>query len=95
MSTPLKTQVVVGIDIPASLQSKGVYPPTFMRRPPFRHFYNMRCSGAVEKPGSSAGDEVNFMTLFADAVSLTEAAGLITDALMRKLSKALAVPLEN
>lgn len=95
ISTPLKTQVVVGIDVPSSLQSKGVHPPTFMRRPPFRHFYNMRCSGGADKPGSSAGKEINFATLFAGAISLPDAAGLITEALMRKLSKALAVPLEN
>lgn len=34
LSTPLRTQVSIGVDYPASLKSKNVHPPTFMRRPP-------------------------------------------------------------
>lgn len=34
VSGPLKTQVVVGVDVPASLKLRDMNPPTFMRRPP-------------------------------------------------------------
>lgn len=93
---PLKTQVVVGVDVPASLKLRDMNPPTFMRRPPFRLFYNMSSGGTADKSDSTAaGNDINVVKLLSRVSSLSEAASVISDALMHKLSKALAVPLEN
>jgi KR domain/Phosphopantetheine attachment site len=96
VSGPLKTQVVVGVDVPASLKLRDMNPPTFMRRPPFRLFYNMSSDGTADKSDSTAaGNDINVAKLLSGASLLSEAANIISDALMHKLSKALAVPLEN
>ncbi|EPE26975.1 Thiolase-like protein [Glarea lozoyensis ATCC 20868] len=99
LSTPLKTQIVVGIDVPASLKAHAVHPPTFMRRPAFRHFYNMTAIRGI-KDGSSQPDTddsagPSIIKTLQSITSLDEAADLISAALMAKLSKALALPLEN
>lgn len=44
---------------------------------------------------TAAGNDINVAKLLSGATSLMEAASVISDALMHKLSKALAVPLEN
>ena len=96
VSGPLKTQVVVGVDVPASLKSRDMNLPIFMRRPPFRLFHNMSSGGTVDKSDSTApGNDVNVAKLLSRVCSLSEAANVISDALMHKLGKALAVPLEN
>lgn len=95
VSAPLKTQVVVGVDVPASLKSRAMNPPTFMRRPPFRLFYNMSSGSSADPSARTTSNDINIATLLSHAASLPEAASIISDALMRKLSKALAVPLEN
>ena len=92
---PLKTQVVVGVDVPESITSKGIDPPIFMRRPPFRLFYNMSSRGVADNLEQGSGNDMNVAKLLATAGSLPEASNIISDALMHKLSRALAVPLEN
>lgn len=95
VSGPLKPQVVVGVDVPASLKSQNMQPPTFMRRPPFRLSYNMSSGGTAANSDSTAGNDINVATLLSRAGSLSEAASIISDVLMHKLSKALAIPLKN
>lgn len=98
LSTSLKAQVMIGVDVPASLRANSVRPPTFMRRPPFRHFYNMRSaipSKGGEDENHKESNEPSITKLLSSAKSLEEAAGMISHAVMAKLSKALAVPLEN
>jgi len=94
--TSLQAQVIVGVDIPASLKANNIHPPTFMRRPPFRHFYNMKSSTtAKDSEDLNALNEPSVSKLLSVVTSLDEAAGIISNALMMKLSKALAVPFEN
>ena len=101
VTSPLKTQIVVGVDVPASLKSRNMQPPTFMRRPPFRLFYNMSSSSSSSNTAADdthppgAGNDVHITKLLSRATSIPEAASIISDALMHKLSKALAVPVEN
>jgi hypothetical protein len=94
-SSQLASQLLIGVDVPASLQMKSVHPPTFMRRPPLRHFYTI-------KHNDRTGDEVkgNFKQaevgkLLEAATSIDEASNIICETLINKLSKALAVPREN
>lgn len=96
VSKPLDTQIIVGIDVPAKLKAEGIDPPIFMRRPPFRLFYNIS-SGT---PSSSSSDPngpstINLPALLAPCKSVAEAASIISDALIAKLSKALAIPIAN
>ncbi|CAG8974312.1 hypothetical protein HYALB_00011982 [Hymenoscyphus albidus] len=98
LSTPLKTQVVIGIDVPASLKAKSIRTPVFMRRPPFRHFYNMRSalpSKGDDDKSNKESNELSISKVLASVKSLEEAAGKISHSLMAKLSRALAIPAEN
>ena len=94
ISTPLTTQVVIGFDVPASLEAKGIHLPTFMRRPLFSSLYNVG-TVPVEKNTSTEGSEVSIANHLAAANTLDEAADIICNALKAKLSNALAIPLEN
>ena len=95
VSSVVKTQVMVGVDVPAALKPRNIDPPSFMQRPPFRLFYNMDSGSAVEKSSDQSNITVNAVKLISAAGSIAEAGSIISDSLMQKLSRALDVPLEH
>ena len=95
ISTPLETQIVLGFEIPANLKAKGIYPPTFMCRPYFRHCYAISSESVADRKEDAVSDEANLTSLISKVTSYEEAAGTISEALKKKLSKVLGVPLED
>jgi hypothetical protein len=89
--TPLKSQVLVGIDVPSNIESRGAEIPVIMTRPLFRGTWNINNSDSNVKEDAVA-DVVRELV---GICSTGEAAEVIANSLMRRLSKALAVPLEN
>jgi len=90
--SPLHSQVVTGLDVPADFRAKHVEEPFWMSKPIFRQLYQVNSQHA-----SSAQDSegpVNYETLFRGVESLAEAGHLIVDGLRTKLSKTLAIEKE-
>ncbi|KAE8372689.1 hypothetical protein BDV26DRAFT_273649 [Aspergillus bertholletiae] len=89
--TPLKSQVLVGIDVPSQIEARGAEIPAIMTRPLFRGTWNITDADASVQVETVA-DVVNDL---AGVQSTAEAAEIIAQSLMQRLSKALGVPLEN
>ena len=81
-------QTVVGIETPANLHAKGIDEAPWMRKPLFRHMYQVR-GDPILAPGTS-NDFVDFRTLFANAASVHEAGSIALQALIKKLSQTLS-----
>ncbi|KAK8025057.1 polyketide synthase PKS2 [Apiospora arundinis] len=88
-----KGQVAVGLATSADFRSRGLPEPTFMKTPLFAQ---LRSAGNVAS-GSGAGEEggvsVSNALKFAD--SLDAAAELVQDALVKRLSRVMTIPLED
>ncbi|KAJ5672272.1 hypothetical protein N7507_001399 [Penicillium longicatenatum] len=89
--TPLRSQVLVGLDVPSSIKARGAEIPIIMTRPLFRGVWNITDT-----------NETVHEDVMADVVkdllgvrSKEEAGVVIAQSLMQRLSKALGVPLEN
>ncbi|KAA8651304.1 Type I Polyketide synthases (Type I PKS) [Aspergillus tanneri] len=89
--TPLKSQVIVGIDIPSKIKASGAEVPNFMTRPMFRGTWNIHDSDSTVQEDAVA-DVVKELV---GIRTLDGAADIIATCLMHRLSKALGVPLEN
>ncbi len=86
-------QTVVGIETPASLHAKGVEEAPWMRKPLFRHMYQVR-GDTILTPGTS-NDFVDFRTLFTSVGSIPEAGSIALQALIKKLSQNLSTSSEG
>ncbi|RMZ80672.1 hypothetical protein DV738_g2743, partial [Chaetothyriales sp. CBS 135597] len=90
-ATPLACQIAIGIEIPESLRIKGIEEPAWMQDPLFNHLFGIRTSSSPsESSDKFEKDNVRYATLLAACTSEDEAADLITDAIVQKLSKALS-----
>ncbi|KAM0794237.1 reducing type I polyketide synthase [Usnea florida] len=92
--TPQTCQTIVGIENPASLRAKGVEEPPWMQKPLFSHTYQVDAVGGDSKTrnllsGENANNIFDFRTLFASACSLSDAAAVARQALIKKLSQSL------
>ncbi|KAE8353277.1 hypothetical protein BDV28DRAFT_110952 [Aspergillus coremiiformis] len=90
-STPLPSQVLVGIDIPSNIKASGAEVPIFMARPLFRGTWNI--TDADSKTQEEAAADVDKELVGID--SIEQAAEVIAQSLMHRISKALGLPLEN
>ncbi|KAK7920492.1 polyketide synthase [Apiospora marii] len=88
-----KSQVAVGLATSADFRSRGLPEPTFMKTPLFAQ---LRSAGNVAS-GGGAGEEggvsVSNALKFAD--SLDAAAELVQDALVKRLSRVMTIPIED
>ncbi|KAF1961734.1 KR-domain-containing protein [Byssothecium circinans] len=86
----LRAQVATGIETPASLRVKRIEDPFWMPKPLFRNMYQMDNISAEATDGGGAF--FDFQALLGSAHSVGEAGDVITEALTRKLAKALSMP---
>ena len=86
--TPQTCQTVVGIDIPANLRVKGVDEAPWMRKPLFRHMCQV--NGNEKLPAANTEEAVDFGRMFAKAGSLSEAGSIVSQTLVKKLTKSLS-----
>ncbi len=87
-------QVVVGLETPAAVRAKGIDLPYFLHRPTYRHLHQMGLNGISQY---STTDEkiIDYPTLFSAAPSLATASTVVSDALVKKISKALSIPSDD
>ncbi|KAA8905059.1 fatty acid synthase S-acetyltransferase [Sphaerosporella brunnea] len=93
VTSPLKSQVVTGMETPAALKAKGIDEPFWMRDPLFKQFFQMGRSGA-DAAGDS-GSSVSYEALLSTVDSVDSAGGVIAEGLVRKLSRALSIRTED
>lgn len=86
------SQIITGIEPPAVLRRKKIKQPHFMKQASFRQLHQM---GNGTRVTTSFDDAVDFVALIRAAASLTAAAGVITEGLLGKLSKALGINRED
>lgn len=92
--SPLASQIVTGLESPKSMKSKGLVDALYWaRKPLFRNFVQM---DGVENNSSQESDlHIDYETLFKSTNSQPEAARIISQALVEKLSKSLLIPEED
>jgi len=90
LSTPLKCQVITGVEIPAKPRAESREEPYWMRQPLFRHLYQI--DGTTINSSAAAEQALDFAALFTASSSLSEAGSIVSLALMQKLSKILSIP---
>ena len=91
--SPEHSQLVLGLELPAILQAKGVEEPSWMSRPIFKQLYQI--DGHRVSSTQDTERAVNYEVLFRNAESLAEVGALIVDGLRTKLAKTLAMEKEN
>ena len=89
VSSPLKCQAVTGIEIPANIRAKGAEVPYWLQQPLFRQLHQIGGTATSSDIGQEQG--LDFAAVFAATPSLTEAAAIVSDALVKKLSRAMSI----
>ena len=91
--TPLHSQVVIGLEAPASLHARGLEVPSLMQRPLYSHLFQME----TNETGSASNSEaaVNYQLLIREAETLPEIGDIIAEGVRAKLSRTLAVEKED
>ena len=85
-------QSVLGPEVPATLQAKGLKEPQWMQS---RMFNRLRQVKLSDQSPTTLESTTNYAAILSDASSLEEATAVVTEALLQKLSRALAVPAEH
>lgn len=96
LPSALRSQVIIGIESPVNLRSKGMQEPYWMHRPMFSHLYDMR--DQVDTASSDSTNPttiINYPDLLRAADCLVDASGIVVDGLRAKLATTLAMPKEN
>ena len=88
-ASPSANQAIIGLEIPATMKAKGMKEPHWMQRRTSRHLHLMRLDGT---PPATSEKVFDYVMLFQNAASLEDACGIITQGLLRKLSRALSIP---
>lgn len=84
-----EAQVIIGLELPYTLNAKGIEDPYWMARPLLKHLYQM-------DSGRSSGTEVALLMIsieaaLAKARSHAEAVEIVVDRLLEKLAKTLDI----
>jgi len=88
----LKTQVTIGLGTSASYKWRGSPEPTFMKNPVFTQLHVM--SEATSNEGEE-DSSLNTKAALRAAKSFEEATAAIVDAVVRKLSSVMSLPVED
>lgn len=87
------TQAVIGLEIPAKLQAKGLKEPHWMQRRTFRHLHRMGLG--KNQDSSSSEQSVDYAASLREASSLEAAGPVVLDCLLQKLSRSLSMPRDD
>ena len=85
-------QIVVGIETPANLYSKGLQPAYWMSRPTYSHMFQI---GGTEHTSHNSDPVIDYARDFSIAGSLADAEAIVVAALVKKMSKSLCMAEED
>jgi hypothetical protein len=88
----VKTQVTIGLGTSASYKWKGVPEPTFMKNPLFTQLHVLSESTTNDGEEDSS---LNTKAALRAANTVDEATGTVVDAVVRKLSSVMSLPVED
>ena len=91
--SPSRSQILVGLETPTALASRGIDEPHWLRHPIYNHLIQM--DDSTSKGLSTGSSQLEFSALLASAPSIPAAGNIIRDALVQKLSRILSVPLDD
>ena len=91
--SPMKSQVIVGIETPAALKMKELDEPYWLRQPMCRTLFQMDDNRSRPAPALEA--QINYKILLSSTSSVSAAREVVTDAIKQKLSKVLSLPIED
>ena len=92
LATSSTCQPIIGLETPSGMRAKGLNMPHWMQRRTFRNLHQI---GLDEHVSEKSEPAVDYVTLFRRATSLGEAARVLTEDLVKKLAKALSIPLDD
>lgn len=92
-STPLPSQIAMGLETPSDFFARGLKPPEITQRPLFAHF----SQAPLASDGKNGGDsgDVNFSALFRQVETTEERSSIVAQALQRQLARALGIDSED
>ncbi|KAL4911017.1 hypothetical protein BDW74DRAFT_172471 [Aspergillus multicolor] len=95
--TPLRSQVLVGLNTPRGLAAEGREIPVLLNRPLFSGTWSIVDSSVspTTNAAEDAGGNVDILRQLTIITSMQDAADIIAESLMQRLSKAIGVPLKN
>ena len=83
------TQTVIGLEIPATMRTRNLKEPHWMQRRTFRQLHQM----GLDNTNASAHDtSIDYVAELRTAPSFEEAARIVQDCLLQKLTKSLSLP---
>jgi hypothetical protein len=94
VSTLLKSQIVLGLELPETLRTKGIDEPAWMQDPMFKHIHQIRSTNK-DSANTNLTDSINYKTLFASLETLQSAEEACTTAIVTKLSKVLGIDVKS
>ncbi|KAK9776195.1 putative Polyketide synthase [Seiridium cardinale] len=97
LNSPFDAQLLGALTTPAFVRRGGVVSDQgWMWFPMFRHLYQMEIEGETGTAVSSGGQRVNSpVALLQAAETLEDAAAVVTNLLVRRIARSLAVPVED
>lgn len=84
-----ESRVIIGLELPFTLNAKGIEDPYWMASPLFKHLYRM--DGGRNSGTEIALSVVNLEVALAKASSLADASDVVIDGLQEKLTKTLGI----
>lgn len=90
---PLQARVILGIEIPANRQARGLEEPYWLRRPTFRHLRQVH--NTETNSIAKFEERIDFAKVFATAEISAQASLTVTNALAAKISKVLFIPMDD
>lgn len=88
-SSPSATQAVIGLEIPATMRTKNWKERHWMQRRTFRQLHQM---GLDNTNASAHETSIDYVAELRTAPSFEEAARIVQDCLLQKLTKSLSLP---
>ncbi|OTA97786.1 hypothetical protein M434DRAFT_26522 [Hypoxylon sp. CO27-5] len=93
---PSRSQVVLGLDLPANIMSQGLEPANWTYEPMFANLRQMTTTMiASDNLGATVNSGSDLVEQVANSKSLSEAADILADGLATKLSAIFSMPLES
>ncbi|KAI9711735.1 MAG: Type I Iterative PKS [Bogoriella megaspora] len=86
-----ESQILMGINDPASIRALGKREPEWMHRPLFKHFYNRGNGESSQLAAKQLGGQVDVVSALTQAASVEEAGAVVTAALIQRLSSILSI----
>ena len=92
LQSPNQSQIITGLETPASLKARGQQQPYWLDRPLFNHLHQMGNSTVTLAQAKASNAKTDYTSLLSTIESLDAAKDIICKGIIGRLSEYLAVP---